>query len=177
MLAYRRNFIRLVDKAVRDYTDVRKCVLSLIEQQKTRTLDVTGGRLLMCTTTDKIEDCIITVRRLFSYFERVKSDPTHFPIERLFKKRIEVLEESVTGLRDRIVHLDEHIRSGDVGLSIAPELDQTTTTISLGDTTLPTELLARAIRRFHEFALDFAKHEVGPDGAYRQLPKSGTVKG
>jgi hypothetical protein len=45
MLAYRRNFIRLVDKAVRDYTDVRNCVLLLIEQQKSHTLEIAGGRI------------------------------------------------------------------------------------------------------------------------------------
>jgi hypothetical protein len=32
MLIYRRNFLRLVDKAVHDYSDARNAVLSIIER-------------------------------------------------------------------------------------------------------------------------------------------------
>jgi hypothetical protein len=105
MLAYRRNFVRLADKAARDYADVRKCVLSLIQKQKSGTLEIMEGRLLVSFTTDRLEDCIITVRRLFKYFERIKSDPTQFPLDRLFKRRVATLENSIVDVRDLIIHL------------------------------------------------------------------------
>jgi hypothetical protein len=134
MLAYRRNFVRLADKAARDYTDVRKCVLLLIRLRKLGKLEIARGRLLMNVTVNKLEDCIITVRRLFNYFERVKSDPTNFPLDRTFKRRINAMERSISDVRDLIVHLDEDIYHGRVaaGQPIAPDLDERTTTISLG---------------------------------------------
>lgn len=178
MLAYRRNFVRLADKAARDYTDVRKCVLLLIRLRKLGKLEIARGRLLMNVTVNKLEDCIITVRRLFNYFERVKSDPTNFPLDRTFKRRINAMERSISDVRDLIVHLDEDIYHGRVaaGQPIAPDLDERTTTISLGSTTLPVEILARAIRHFHNFASDFAKYEFSTEGTYKQMPKSGPVK-
>jgi hypothetical protein len=138
MLAYRRNFVRLADKAARDYADVRKCVLSLIQKQKSGTLEIMEGRLLVSFTTDRLEDCIITVRRLFKYFERIKSDPTQFPLDRLFKRRVATLENSIVDVRDLIIHLETDIYEGRIaaGEAIAPNLDEKTTTITLGASTL-----------------------------------------
>jgi hypothetical protein len=179
MLAYRRNFVRLADKAARDYADVRRCVVSLIQQQKSGTLEMEGGRLLVSFSTDRLEDCIITVRRLFKYFERIKSDQTQFPLDRLFKKRVETLETSISDVRDLIVHLDNDIYEGRIaaGQAIAPNIDENTTTITLGASTLSVESLARAIRHFHNFARTFAEHHFLPAGTYEQMPRSGPVKG
>jgi hypothetical protein len=179
MLAYRRNFVRLADKAARDYADVRKCVLSLIQKQKSGTLEIMEGRLLVSFTTDRLEDCIITVRRLFKYFERIKSDPTQFPLDRLFKRRVATLENSIVDVRDLIIHLETDIYEGRIaaGEAIAPNLDEKTTTITLGASTLSVESLARAIRHFHNFARKFAEHHFAPAGTYEQMPRSGPMKG
>lgn len=178
MLAYRRNFVRLADKAARDYTDVRKCVLTLIEQPKLHKLGIAQMRLLMNVIVNKLEDCIITARRLFNYFERVKSNPTGFPLDTLFKRRIKAMEKSIRAVRDLIVHMDEDIYNKvAAGRITAPTLDEKTTTITVGSVTLPVEILARAIRLFHNFASDFARHELLSDGTYRQMPQSGPLKG
>lgn len=130
------------------------------------------------TTSDKLEDCIITVRRLFNYFDRIKSDPTRFPMDRVFKKQVEALDGSITGIRDLIVHLDQDIYRGEIleGQNTAPVLDEEISAITLGSTALPVELLARSIRHFHEFAVQFAKHQFSPDGTYEPMTKSGPVK-
>jgi hypothetical protein len=72
--------------------------------------------------TDRLEDCIITVRRLFRYFEKVKSDQSGFPLDRLLKRRIEAVEQSIRETRNLIEHLDSDISSGKVqrGQSTAP---------------------------------------------------------
>jgi hypothetical protein len=179
MLAYRRIFIRLADKAVRDYNDARQHVLLLIGRQKSGALDIADGRLLMNLITNRLEDCLITARRLFGFFERVKSDPTKFPMDRTFKKRVDALEKSIRDVRDGIVHADEHIHEDRVDAWPPPvlSLDERTTAITVGGTTLSTEALSRAIRHLHGFASEFAKHQYTSESVYKEMPRSGPLRG
>jgi hypothetical protein len=181
MVSYRRNMVRLADKAVRDYMGARKYVLAQIqEMQRTPEEMARHGRFIYAhLTTDRLEDCIITVRRLFRYFEKVKSDQSRFPLDRLLKRRVEAVEQSIRETRDLIEHLDSDISSGKVqrGQSTAPVFDAETRTISLAGQQLPVGTLARAIRRFHEFAIDFARYRLTPDGHYEHIPQSGPVSG
>ena len=96
MGCYRRNMVRLADKAVRDYMEARRCVLAQIQEMQRTPQEMAGqGRAIyMFLTTDRLEDCIITVRRLFRYFEKVKSDQSRFPLNRLLKRQIEAVEQS-----------------------------------------------------------------------------------
>jgi hypothetical protein len=178
MLIYRRNFLRLADKAVLDYVDARGATLSIIDKQKSHTLGIADGRAVMNVITNKLEDCIITVRRLFDYFDRIKSDATSLPIDRLLKKRIEALDTSIRDIRDLIVHMDKDIGGSLVtfGDSIAPALNQTGDTISVGKSSLPVEFLVRAISIFNGFARELAEYEFRADGTYGPTPKSGPVK-
>jgi hypothetical protein len=181
MGSYRRNMVRLADKAVRDYMDARRYVLAQIQEMQRTPEEMTRhGRFIYAhLTTDRLEDCIITVRRLFRYYEKVKSDQSRFPLDRLLKRRIEAVEQSIRETRNLIEHLDNDIRSGEVqrGQSTAPVLDAETRTISLVGVQLPVGTLATAIQRFHEFAVDFARYRLTPDGRYEHMPPSGPVRG
>jgi len=179
MASYRRNLVRLADKAVRNYCDVRKYVmLQIAEQLRPPEEMARVGRILyMHEITNSLEDCIITTRRLFRYFERIKSDPSGFPLERLLKRRIEVLEDSIRGVRNLIEHLDDDIRKDklDPGQTTAPVLDGTASTITMAGIELPVTKLAKAVEHFHAFALDFAQYRRKLDGTYEPMPKSGPV--
>jgi hypothetical protein len=179
MSSYRRNLIRLADKAVRDYMDARRYVLAQIqEQHRSPEQMAREGRVIFSfLITDRLEDCIITVSRLFRYFEMIKSDPDRFPLERLLKRRIATLENSICRVRNLIEHLDRDICSETIleSETTAPVLDEKTTTIALAGVSLPVATLATAIRHFHAFAMDFAQYRRMPDGRYEHTPKSGPV--
>src|ERR1700759_3843283 len=66
MGSYRRNLVRLADKAVRNYCDVRKYVILQIEEQRRPPEEMARlGRIIyMHEITNSLEDCIITTRRL-----------------------------------------------------------------------------------------------------------------
>jgi len=180
MASYRRNMVRLADKAVCDYMDVRSCVLAQIaEAQRPSSEIVKGRQIYMFRAFDKLEDCIITVQRLFRYFERVKSDQSGFPLDRSLKRRIESVEQSIRDTRNLIEHLDNDIRSGRVqqGQNTAPALDEETKMIFLAGLQLPVDTLARAIRHFHEFALDFARYRITSERRYEPMPRSGPLGG
>lgn len=178
MLAYRRIFIQLVDKALRDYTNSRQHILLLIDKRRSGVLNIADGRLLINLITNSLEDCLITARRLFGFFERVKSDPTKFPMDRTFKKRVDALEKSIRVVRDGIVHADEHIHEDRVDAWPPPvlSLDEQTTMITVGSATLSTVALSRALRQFHGFASDFAKHQYIAENVYEEMPRSGPLR-
>lgn len=178
MLIYRRNFVRLADKALRDYLDARGAVLAIVEKRKSHTLDIANGRLLSNLIANNLEDCLVTTHRLFTYFERIRTDIKSFPVDQLFRQRIEAMEVSIRNMRDLVVHMEMDIKSAAIRLGdfIAPTLNEKADTISLGKRTLRADVLARAITLFHEFALDFAQQEFRVDGTYGTTPKSGPVK-
>jgi hypothetical protein len=177
MSSHRRNLIRLADKAVSDYMDARGHVLAQIQEQRRSPAQMAreGRVIFLHRITDRLEDCIITVRRLFRYYERIKSDPSRFPLEQLLRRRIETLEQSICDVRNLIEHLDNDIRNERIleGETTAPVLDEKTRTIALAGVSLPIATLARAIEHFHAFATDFAQYRRTSDGRYEHMPKSG----
>jgi hypothetical protein len=180
MASYRRNIVRLADKAVHDYTDVRKCVLAQIsEAQRPHNEMLRGRQIYMFGAIDRLEDCIITVQRLFRYFEKVKSDRIGFPLDRLLRKQLESVEESIRETRNLIEHLDDDIKNERTqeGENTAPALDAETRMISLAGAQLPVGTLARAIRHFHKFAHEFARFRLTAEGNYEPMPKSGPLGG
>ena len=180
LAAYRRNMVRLADKAVRDFTEVRNLVLAQItEGQRPPHEMVKGRQIYMFAAIDRLEDCIITVGRLFRYLNKVKTDPVHFPLNRLLRRQIENVEQSITHTRNLIEHLDDDISGERVpeGQNTAPVLDAATKTISLGAAQLSVETLATAVRHFHEFAHEFAKYRFTSSGQFELMPKSGPLGG
>lgn len=176
MASYRRNMVRVADKAVYDYIDVRNSVLAQIaEAQRPHNEMVKGRQIYMFRAVNKLEDCIITVQRLFRYFEKVKRDPSRFPLDGLLRRQLESVEDSIRDTRNLIEHLDNDIRNEKIqeGQNTAPALDQETRMISLAGETLPVEKLARAIRHFHQFAHEFARYRITAEGNYEPMPQSG----
>jgi hypothetical protein len=181
MSSYRRNIVRLADKAVRDYMDVRRCVHAQIhEMSRSPDKMVRDGRpIFMFQATNRLEDCILTVGRLFRYFEKVRADESGFPINRLLRRRVEAVEQSIRETRNLIEHLYDDISGGKIekGQNTAPALDGETRTISLAGLQLPVGTLATAIQRFHEFAVEFAQYRCTPDGRYELVSRSGSLGG
>jgi hypothetical protein len=133
----------------------------------------------MFQAINRLEDCILTVGRLFRYFEKVRADESGFPINRLLRRRVEAVEQSIRETRNLIEHLYDDISGGKIekGQNTAPALDGETRTISLAGLQLPVGTLATAIQRFHEFAVEFAQYRCTPDGRYELVSRSGSLGG
>jgi hypothetical protein len=114
----------------------------------------------------------------FRYFEKVKSD-RKFPLDRLLKRRLQAVEDSIRETRNLIEHLDDDIKNERIqeGETAAPALDAETRMISLAGVQLPVDSLARAIRHFHEFAHEFTRYRLTAEGNYEPMPQSGPVGG
>lgn len=172
MSSYRTNFARLVDKAVSEYSSARELVLSEIDEPKRSVEDLTKGRYIYVhLISNELENCITTVRRLFNYFEKIKSDETRFPIDKILKKKVSKLENDVRIIRDLIHHLEKDIRINKLQKDevIAPVLNEDATQVKLGKSILPTADLSKTIRYFHEFGLDFMSQKFTDQDTYKKI--------
>ncbi len=114
---YRRNFVRLVDKALREYHEAREAILAQIAEMKRPPKKmIRDGRVLyILTFTDHIETCINTVRRLYKLLERIKAEKQSPELPRTLWRQVEKKEEAIIEIRDAIEHMDEFIINGEVG--------------------------------------------------------------
>lgn len=75
-ILYRKVFIRLVDKALREYYEARKAIIAQIaEANRSAEEMITNGRqIYMFEFIDHTETCINAVRRLYKLLERIKAE-------------------------------------------------------------------------------------------------------
>jgi len=154
---YRRNFIRLVDKAVREYGEARKAILAdVAEARRSAEEMIEHGRQLHFTAfTDHIETCINAVSRLFRLLERIKSEKESPSFPRELRKLVETQSESIKTIRDIVEHMDERIQKDEIApgkpimLTVSKEGDR----LLVSDCEMKFRDLAMVLEKMHEIAL------------------------
>jgi hypothetical protein len=114
---YRRNFVRLVEKALREYQEARQAILAQIAEMKRASKKMSGdGRsLYILAFTDHIETCINAVQRLYKLLERTKKEGQSPEVPRALLKQVETKQGTMAKIRNAVEHMDELILKGEVG--------------------------------------------------------------
>ena len=154
---YRRIFVRLVDKALREYEEARKAILAQIAEMNRSPKEMSryGRSIYLFTFTDHIESCINAVRRLYKLLERIKAEreSPELPIE--LRRQVETKKEIIREIRVAIEHMDELIlndRMG-VGKPVMPVGSQNWDAVVVASEEVKFEDLAMVLRKMHEIAL------------------------
>jgi len=154
---YLINFIRLVDKALREYHQAREAILAQIAEMNRSPEEMTrdGRSIYLLSFTDHIETCINAVQRLCKLLGRIKAEGESPKIPRELRRQVEVAEEKIKAIRSAIEHMDELIREGDTGVGkpIMAAGNQEWDAILVSDRELKFEELATALRIMHQIAL------------------------
>lgn len=173
MSSYRANFVRLADKAIIEYCEAREYALAEIEEPKrsVRDMEKNGRYIYVHFIANSLENCIVTTRRLFNYFDKIRHDKTRFVVDKNFKKSLLVFEKSIIDIRGAIIHLDKDILREELksGEPVMPILNSDCTKISIGKFTLSTLSLADTLEKFHYFAIEFSGYQVDDKGNYKKL--------
>ena len=113
---YRKNYIRLVDKALREYHEARELILAQIAEANRSAEEMSrdGRHIYLILFTDHIETCINAVSRLFRLFERIKSERKSPAFPRELRRLLETQGESVAKVRNTVEHMDERIRNDEI---------------------------------------------------------------
>jgi len=154
---YRRNFIRLSDKAVREYDEARGAILAQVTEAKRSAEEMIkyGRQLHIIAFTDHIETCINAVSRLFKLLERIKSERESPSFPRELRKLVETCSESVKTIRNTVEHMDELIRKDEIapGKPIMLAVCQEGDGLLVSDCEMKFNDLAMVLEKMHEIAL------------------------
>lgn len=113
---YHRNFVRLVDKALREYHEARGVILVQIAESNRSAKEMSrdGRHIYIFAFTDCIEDCINAIRRLYGLLERFKSEKESPVMPRELRKLVETKMKLVVDIRHAVEHMDERIQNGEI---------------------------------------------------------------
>lgn len=109
----RRIYIRLLDKAVDEYTQARELIVAQIAegQRSVEEMTQTGRYIYMLKFVDHMENCISTVRRILRFVVALKGNQDGLAFPRTVRRNIESLTTSIVGVRNIIEHMDEQIQN------------------------------------------------------------------
>jgi hypothetical protein len=156
-ILYRRHFVRLVDKAIYEYGKAREAIIKQIEEanRPPREMEKTGRIIYMIDFTDRMENCVNAISRLYKFTLRFKSEILANGIPREIRRMVETKETNLVALRNSIEHVDEKIQNG----AISPEqlimlgLNEKTDGISIMEFNIEFTDLAFVLKKMHEIAI------------------------
>ena len=150
---YRRNFVRLIDKAVLEYGRAQGALCAQTEEPNRPAEELLEGReLYIFTFANHLENCLNAIRRLLNHLDKLKSDRGGIEIDRTIRNIIESASRSLIDIRDTVEHLDERIQKDEIGPkeSIMLSVTDDQRGAEIAGTTISFAELERIIRRLHE---------------------------
>ena len=154
---YRRDFIRLLDKALREYHEAREAILADIAEanRSAEKRGKDGRRTYFIAFTDHIETCINAVSRLFKLLERIKSEKGSPAFPRELRRLVETKSKSVANVRNVVEHMDEQIQKGEItpGKPIMLTISKNDDRVIVSKYEIKFEELAMVLEKMHEIAL------------------------
>lgn len=144
---YRTSFVRLQDKAIREYRQAREALLADIQQMR------------FIEFTDHMETCINATLRLFKLLERLKSERESPSFPKELRRFVETKSRSVKGVRDAVEHMDEEIQFDRVtpGKPVALTVNKNGDGVLASSCELSFQDLAKVLEKFNEIALYILK--------------------
>ncbi len=108
---YRRNFIRLIEKALLEYEQARQVILDQIAEanRPAKEMEKTGRYIDLFGFTNHIEDCINAIRRIYKLLERIKAEKVSPSIPREIRRLVESKNDNIAELRNQVEHIDDII--------------------------------------------------------------------
>lgn len=151
---YRRNFIRIVDKALREYGQAREAVLADVAEANRSAKEMIkhGREMHFIAFTDHIENCINAVSRLFKLLERIKSKDQSPAWPRELRKLLETKSELIINARNAVEHIDTYIRNDEIepGNPVMMTVSKMHDAVIVANYEIKFDELAMVIRKMHE---------------------------
>jgi len=111
---YRRNFIRLIDKALLEYIYARESILGQIAEANRPAKEMAVRYIDVFGFTNHIENCINALRRTYKLLNRIKTHTGAPKIPRKLRKGVEKGSQPVNELRNAVEHIDKLIRKDEL---------------------------------------------------------------
>lgn len=147
---HRREFARLLAKAIREYQLAREAILDQMAevQRPVRQLIKTGRLWHMIGFTDHFETCINATYHCIQNFEGMRAE---LKVDRTNRKALEAAAKNIPEMRHKLEHMDEIIRKGELrpGEPIMIALAETDDKALIAGEEIAFVDLERTLRRLH----------------------------
>lgn len=111
----RRSLVRLVDKAVYEYTLAREAILNQIEESQRPDEEMLKGRIIyMFGFTNHMENCLNSVRRVIGLLEALRSDVSAPAQDRITRRLVDAHVASLIDIRDILEHMGSAINADEI---------------------------------------------------------------
>jgi hypothetical protein len=151
---HRANYVRLVDKAIREYAAARAAIQLQMAESRRDAAEMTEGRVLyMPAFVDHFVTCINAMHRAVRLLDRLAQEGQ--PLDRESRKLIAACARDVTKIRDTLEHIDERVQHDEIGPGEPVTLGLATTDDAavLAQFTVRFSDVAVALRRMHSIVL------------------------
>ena len=112
----RRNLVRLVDKAVYEYSLAREAVLEQLNEAHRSNEEMLQGRIIyMFGFTDHMENCLNAMRRVLDLLQYLRSDKSAPAQDRVARRLVEAHAGSLIDVRDTFEHIGSAINNNEFG--------------------------------------------------------------
>lgn len=150
--AYAINYIRMVDKAVREYEQARRELLPFVENRE--------SLLALIRTADHLETCVNAVKRALNNLDRMRQHKQSAAVPRTFWRALRHRESVLRNIRKLVEHMDNALSTGEVvsGQPTAVSITDRGDAARIGEHTRPFSELAATIRKLYEWASDLAQY-------------------
>ena len=170
---YRRNFARLIDKAIIEYQLARRAILEEIAEENRPYEDMAkkGWYIYRFQYVDHCETCINATNRALHLFDRLKSEAILSGLSRELRRSLEACSRALPGVRNAVEHIEELIQKDEIAegqpimLSIGEEGDRAV----IGAYEVLFTDVARTLQKLHEVGKHlFDNEQVRAAGLYRE---------
>lgn len=166
---HRRQFVRLVDKALDEYHEARNMIVSQVREGERTTEEMTrtGRGIYMFKFIDHIENCISTVRRILRYLAYLKGNQDGLQIPRIARRQIDSVSSALVAVRDAIEHMDERIQNSKIADNepVMIKLIDSQDGIVLCCEVLKFNSLSSLLKKLHELSKEMTAWSVEPESA------------
>jgi hypothetical protein len=148
----RRNLIRLVDKAVHEYSLAREAVLDQIAESQRSYEDMVGGRAIyMFRFTDHMENCLNAVRRALDLLQHLRADCSAPTQDRTGRRLIDAHAGSLIDVRNSFEHVGDAINNNEFtdGEMVILSYGDDQSGVCIGKHSLSFSSIATIIRGIH----------------------------
>jgi hypothetical protein len=154
---YLREYVRLVEKALREYCEARNVILEVVAEvsDKGKKPKQNAQLTFVFLFADHMETCIDAIRRIYRLIDgilKIKEDSALVPKE--LRKLVLTNYKSIKGIRNTVQHLDRDIRDGILpGKPIMLAVNDDADGIIISSREMKFNQIAMVLERMHEIAL------------------------
>src|SRR5690606_37830179 len=151
--ALRMVAVRLIDKAVYEYSLARQAIVEQIAESQRPYEEMSQGRVIhMFGFTDHMENCLNATRRLLSLFESPRSDRSAPTQDRIKRRLVDAHAGSLVDIRNILEHMADAVNADEVGKGnpVVLSLGDDERSVVVGPYSIAFESLATILQAFHD---------------------------